>query len=213
MIRKDVKLLERELDNLKSQLEAKSGFRYAERAEIARRAQALVHEAAALLRGNPRDTMVREIHRSAVEAFRTAVDRAYPAGFWEDVERLRRGELSGLAAGVAFLEADPWFDGSGYTKANLIRYITRIDLPHDIAERLRRVVLAAVDHRDRREFRLYCRLARKVDSVELRELLGPRLQHSDPAIRRRARWVLEASARDQVDAEVRAPDNAAPGTR
>ena len=52
-------------------------------------------------------------------------------------------------------------------------------------------VLAAVDLRDRREFRAYCRLARKVDSPELREELWIGLQSDDPAVSRRARCVLD----------------------
>ena len=60
------------------------------------------------------------------------------------------------------------------------------------AARLRRVVLAAVDRPDRREFRRYTRLARKVDAPELRQALEERLGAADPGIRRRARWVLEA---------------------
>jgi hypothetical protein len=60
------------------------------------------------------------------------------------------------------------------------------------AERLRRVVVAAVDARDRRELRQYCRLARKVDSPELRKELSLRLLHDDAAVRRRSRWALDA---------------------
>ena len=97
-----------------------------------------------------------------------------------------------MATAVKFLEADPWFDGSGYTKAELIRRITRVALPQVVAERLLQIVVATVDRRDRREFRQYCRLARKVDSQELREDLSLRLQHDDPAVTRRARWVLDA---------------------
>ena len=124
--------------------------------------------------------------------FRTAIARAYAPAFWEEYEHLKEGKPSSILTAVKFLEADPWFVGSGYTKAELIRRITRIELSQATAERLRQVVLAAVDHHDRREFRQYCRLARKVDSPELREKLSLRLGHDDPAVRRRARWVLDA---------------------
>jgi hypothetical protein len=36
---------------------------------------------------------------------------------------LKERNSSGLATAVRFLEADPWFFRSGYTKAELIRYL------------------------------------------------------------------------------------------
>ncbi len=182
----------RELMNLNKMMNLDEAFDYARRAEIARKAQDFVHIASTISRGRPGDPNARKIHDLAVETLRKAVAAAYPAGFWRDYGRLKDGNSSGLVTAVKFLEADPWFFRSGYTKAELIRYIRHIELSQAIAERLRRVVLAAVDHRDRREFRLYCRLARKVDSPDLRSELSLRLQHVDPAVRRRARWALNA---------------------
>ena len=51
-----------------------------------------------------------------------------------------------------------------------------------------------VDRRNGREFRAYKQLACKVDAPELRAQLDHRLAHTDPAVRQRARWVLEALA-------------------
>ena len=192
MNRKGTKYLEGELKTLKLLFDANPDFDYASRAEIARRAQGIVREASTISRARPGDIRAREVHCQALELFHKAVTGAYPKGFSEAYERLKAGDSTGLATAVKFLEADPWFVGSGYTKADLIRYISHIELPRDIAERLRRVVVAVVDRRDRREYRQYCRLARKVDSPELREELSLRLQHDDPAVRRRARWALDA---------------------
>jgi hypothetical protein len=192
MARKETRQLDREVRTLKMLTDANPDFDYVERAEIARRARAIVHEASAFSRAHPRDLGGREVHNTAVELFRSAMARAYPPAFWEDYEDLKEGHSASLATAAKFLEADPWFHGSGYTKAELIRYISRLDIPEDFAERLRRVVLATVDRRDRREFRQYCRLARKLDSPELREKLALRLHHDDPAVRRRAPWALDA---------------------
>jgi hypothetical protein len=93
---------------------------------------------------------------------------------------------------VRFLEADVYCFRSGYAKADVIRALTRLDLDPVTTRRLRAVVLDAVDSWDRREFRAYCRLARKVDSEELRGQLRDRLTTSKPHVPRRARWVLEA---------------------
>ena len=136
----------------------------------------------------------------------------YDWDFWQGMELLRGGDRTYLESAVTFLEADPSFYGSGYAKEDIIPAINRFDLPSKLVGRLRAVVLNMVDQRDGREFRAYCRLARKVDSPELREQLNRRLTRAwpsarsltddlpalmllarqDRAIRRRARWVLEA---------------------
>src|SRR5262249_57045556 len=89
-------------------------------------------------------------HESIAE-FRAAVDRAYPAGFWDAFGRLPRGDADALEMPTLFLEADPWFDRSGYVKAELIRRIKRLDLDRPIQERLRAVVIGVAAGRDRRE--------------------------------------------------------------
>lgn len=133
--------------------------------------------------------------QNAVETWRTAIDRAYPPGFWDALEAVRRGERSGLEAMIEFLEADPWFFRSGYIKAIVLSAIKRFAFEPDEAERLRRVVLDVVDRRDGREFRDYCRLARRIATPEFRSELEGRAAWtplSDPAVARRARWVLAA---------------------
>lgn len=115
--------------------------------------------------------------------------------FWRDIVLLRGGDSACLETAVAFLEADPWFHGSGYAKEDIIPAINRLDLSPQLAARLQSVILNMVDRRHGREFRAYCRLAHKVDAPELREQLTRRLTHDDPNVRRRARWVLEALER------------------
>lgn len=116
----------------------------------------------------------------------------YDWDFWRDMELLRGGDETRLEAAVAFLEADPWFHGSGYAKEDIIPGVCRLALPSNVASRLQAVVLNIVEHRHGREFRAFCRLARKVDSLELREELGRCSASDDPTVSRRARWMLEA---------------------
>jgi len=120
------------------------------------------------------------------------VNAVYPPGFWKGYAQFCAGDASKLEMAVAFLEADPYVFGSGCVKEDFIHALKHMDLPPSALQRLQRVVLSVVDTRDGREFRDYCRLARKVDSPELREQLRQRLAHDDPNVRRRARWVLEA---------------------
>lgn len=118
----------------------------------------------------------------------------YDWDFWRDMELLKGGDQVHLEQAVSFLEADPWFHGSGYAKEDIIPALNRLPLSSGVAARLVSVVLNMVDRRNGREFRAYKQLACKVDNPELREQLTQRVDQSDFDVRRRARWVLEALA-------------------
>jgi hypothetical protein len=75
-------------------------------------------------------------------------------------------------------------------KADVIRAVTRADLDADAAARLRTVVMSVVDGYDRREFRSYIRLAKRVDTPELRSALRSRLEFGERRAARHAEWVL-----------------------
>ena len=118
----------------------------------------------------------------------------YGWDFWRDVELLQGGDFAQVGVAVAFLEANPYFFRSGYTKGKLIRYLKTPMLTPEYAWRLGQAVLTVVDTRDDRDFRAFCSLARKVDAPALREALTARLASGDAGVQRRARWVLEALA-------------------
>ena len=94
---------------------------------------------------------------------------------------------------IAFLEADPWFFRSGYEKQNIIRHLKRTPLTEPQRMRLARVVLKAIEGRDRIEFRHFGRLACGIWSDFLDEEVTQRMQSDDAGIRRRATWVAEAA--------------------
>jgi hypothetical protein len=71
--------------------------------------------------------------------------------------------------------------------------VARLKLTQAQRERLGRVVLAAIDGRDRVEFRHYCRLACGVWSDMLDEEVAQRMQSRDPGVRRRTTWVAKAA--------------------
>lgn len=106
------------------------------------------------------------------------------------IQRVSRGDSPGVETLVRFLEADVYCHRSGYMKADVIRFLTRTELDVAIEDRLREVVLAAVDGRDRREFKAYIRLARRVDSERLRQDLTSRAGSSMPRSARHAQWML-----------------------
>ena len=118
----------------------------------------------------------------------------YDWDFWCAIELLKGGDHSHLEQAIAFLEADPWFFGSGYEKVHLIRYIKPPMLTPSDTARLQNVVLHMVETRHGSDFSAYKRLAKKVDDAFLREQLTRRLTSGDADTQRRARWVLEALA-------------------
>jgi hypothetical protein len=131
-----------------------------------------------------------------IETYHAAIAAAYPDGFWDTLGRrmelLDRGEPAAVEMAVLFLEADPWFFRSGYVKERLLRRLARLDHADAIKDRLRAILIAAVDGRDRREFRRCCRLARAVSDPSLHAALEQRGLAPNAGIRRRAEWMLAA---------------------
>ena len=184
----------------------------ANRYQAAEAARAVYSKARALHWRFRLDSEASSLYAEAQKCYWRLIGEAYPPTFDQDLVRLGEGDPSGLESIVTFLEADPIFDGTGYLKERLSRLLRDVELPAEYAQRLQAVVLSVVDRRDGREFRDYCRLARKVDSPELREQLNQRLTRAwpsarsltddlpalmlaareDRAVRRRAGWVLEA---------------------
>jgi hypothetical protein len=167
-------------------------FDQIERAARVELARALVHETFARYGRRAGKEEERAVWEKAARVFHKVLREVYPPGFWEAVKQLKGRDGHGLEPAITFLEIDPWFFRSGYVKADLLRYICRMEIPGIFEQRLREVVLQAIKLRDRREFRYYCRLARKIDSPDLRSAIEPLCQHMDEGIRRRANWVLGA---------------------
>lgn len=128
---------------------------------------------------------------SAAKDMKAAFRRMYPPEFQDAFERLRQGDRNAIEPAVSFLEADPYSFRSGYIKADLIRFLKRMDLDPEFRQRLRGVLLEVVEAQPRREFREYCRLATALDTPELRSALRERTG-KPPPIGRQARWMLEA---------------------
>jgi hypothetical protein len=104
---------------------------------------------------------------------------------------------------IAFLEADPWCFRSGYMKGRVYESLRRVHLDSSLQDRLRAVLLNAVDAGYRREFRSSCRLARRIgDPLLIRELRERLVNSPDPHVRRRALWML-AYIPDALDGQER----------
>ena len=169
-------------------------FDYAVQAQSLNDTQKFFREIVSEARRGCDDPKAKRVIEAARRLYDAAREAAYPAGFQESFQRLCTGDATGLEAAVAFLEADPWFDESGYVKVKLIRHIKPPMLTPQYIARLQNVVLHMVETRHGQEFSTYKQLARKVDDVFLREQLTQRLSSGDADTQRRARWVLEALA-------------------
>lgn len=129
--------------------------------------------------------------REAAAAFHRTGDRLY-AGHDEMLAGLRSGQRSATDAAIEFLEVDPFAFRTGYAKERILTLLKRVQLDERQSDRLRAVVLWAIDHCGRREFRRYAHLAPHVADAGFRASVQSRLASSDPRVRYRAGWVLAA---------------------
>jgi hypothetical protein len=132
----------------------------------------------------------REAYQRRVDKWHDLMTQLYD-GLDADLAAAQSGDPGAIERLVTFLEADVVCHRSGYFKADAIKVLTRVPLTPALTERLERVVLAAVDGRDRREFRAYVRLARALDSKSIREQLSKRLVTADERTMRHTRWVVD----------------------
>jgi hypothetical protein len=171
-------------------------FGYSGRARNVNEAQAEVHAAfeAVVDRNNKADPKTRR-WLNAIDAFRAAYARVYPAALRQADQGAKNTSEVGTSDILDFLEADPVFDRSGYMKERLLTELKRRNLDQHDATRLRTIIIDVVQKSDRREFRHYCRVATTVDGPLFRDLLKGLECANDPDVRRRASWVLTALAK------------------
>jgi hypothetical protein len=157
-------------------------------AERVRETHARVNETA-----RTRDTPAGiEAWHAALADLDAAMRRLYPPSLEEDVERIRQHDPVAIENAIAFLEADPWAFGTGYTKEKILERLKQVTFSREQAARLRAVILARVDGPQRREFRRYCLLAPRVVDDAFLEALLARLRSGEPGRARKALWVLDA---------------------
>jgi hypothetical protein len=114
--------------------------------------------------------------------------------FWVALEH-KPNNAAEIELMVRFLEADVYCHRSGYMKSDVIRAIRRTpELSDAIRNRLQQVVIDVIDRPDRREFRDYIRLAKKVEDEALRAEIRARSGAESEVVARHARWMLEGLA-------------------
>lgn len=129
---------------------------------------------------------------AARENFYAVLGTTYPDEFLDVVNTWRRGEEADYEPILEFLEADPYFYGSGYMKSICLRLLKQVRLTPSNQERARGIILAYISRPIRfQEGREYERLARKVDSPVFREQLVSLLENGAGYEQQRADHILE----------------------
>jgi hypothetical protein len=131
-------------------------------------------------------------YNQLLRTFHAAVAAALPSAQPRFMSALAAGDPRSAEVAIAFLEADPFFFRSGYEKQALIRHLKRIPLTDAQRERLGRVVIAAIDGRDRAELRHYGRLAAGVWTPALEQAVEARMDIPDAGVARRAFWIAKS---------------------
>lgn len=142
-----------------------------------------------------RDRSEEGLHRwrEACARFHDSYSKlAFPGGLARVYADLPRGDRAVIEDAIRFLETDPYFFRSGYLKGDLLRYLGRASLDPYQEDRLRAVVLARVSGPSRREFRRYCRLARRLSTPEFVARLQELASEEPGTAARHANWVLQA---------------------
>ena len=108
----------------------------------------------------------------------------------ETGDALAAGDVSAAGPALAYLEADPYYFGSGYARNRLAGRLARVPLTGPELSRARELVMAGVDGRPHCGQAALGRLARAVADNRLRRGLRERLHSVDPATARRALRIL-----------------------
>jgi hypothetical protein len=140
-------------------------------------------------------------HAEAAQRFHRAFAAAWPPGFFDRLERCKRGVQGSLDDVLDFVEACPRFFRTGYVLGMALRWLPRPPRSSTQAERMRAIVLAAVGRRLRLPFRRIPPLARAVDSPGLRADLRSLVGSPDPSVHERAVAVLDGLSGSPCDPE------------
>ena len=182
-----------ERDGARISKSSKSETGYAKRASEAREADAVVRAtfAAMVDRTDQADPRTKAWLSARAEA---AI--VYARVYAGSLRSFAAGEIGENEVGTGdlldFLEADPYFFGSGYMKEKALTLLKRRRLTPSLRNRLLGVILDSTQRPQRREFVYYCQAAREIGAEELRVPLLELEKSSDAPQSRKASMLLAA---------------------
>ncbi|MBK7882689.1 MAG: hypothetical protein IPJ81_01795 [Chitinophagaceae bacterium] len=118
-------------------------------------------------------------------------DLAFPGGY-QAICDLKKSEPQAIDNAIAYLKANPYFFRSGYIKEHILTTLKKLDLTALQQLKLQNVIINVIDLYYCREFRYYCRLAKKIPSEFFIEKLQRKSKSGDLNIAKRASWVLDS---------------------
>ena len=96
--------------------------------------------------------------KAATHAFHTYEHPLFELWRPETLNAIRAGGRNEIEAALAFLEADPYFFGSGYLKEKVLHALKRAPWNRSDETQLKIIILRALEGRYKREFAFYARL-------------------------------------------------------
>jgi hypothetical protein len=116
----------------------------------------------------------------------------YP-GSYERLQALKKGDADAVETAISFLEVDPVYHRSGYTKEYIWRYIVRCPLETAQIERLQTIAMQYTRKRMRREFWYACRAMAKLGTNDFWLAVEAQMQSNDPLVRSRTFYLAAYS--------------------
>lgn len=107
------------------------------------------------------------------------------------LNELKTANKEKIEFALTFLEIDPYFFRSGYLKEDLLRKLKFITFSDSEKTRLIDILINAVKNNSNREFKFYCKLARKNSTSLLENKLNELKESPDGHIKNRAELMLK----------------------
>lgn len=106
------------------------------------------------------------------------------------IEGIKNNDAYAIENAIQFLERNEYSFSSGYMKEEILHVLKKHHLNQQQIKRMHAVILNVLHHRIRREFKYYCRFARKISSTELIEKIQELTLSEDEDTALRATWML-----------------------
>lgn len=133
-------------------------------------------------------------HTEACRLFHESFDLlAFPGGLEDGLKLLKEHDPAAIEKAIEFLDADPYFHGSGYIKIDLLKLLKNVVLNKKQIIQLQDILIRVITKPSRQEYRDYCRLARKIFDAAFYDQVQEIIQQSnDSQAVSRAQLMLNA---------------------
>ena len=110
-------------------------------------------------------------------------------GLSNGMQLLKQTDSKAIRLAIIFLMADPYFHRSGYIITDILYYLKKVTFNEMQLKSLNAILVYIVQSGYRREFRKFCKFAKKINSKELQDSINLLSLSQDSHIVRRAEWM------------------------